>query len=187
MVIKHKFVDRWRDDKGKWYTLYVNEQIKAFNMLVITEDWEKLWLFPRSEVLSMAKEQKKDIIQMWYNAVDKIATVKLMDLGKYYYQKKKDEKEKKKQKKIKWVKEVKFGYNIWENDLKFKLNKAKEFLKEWYYVKFVGFLRWRENVYKSIMYDKIKEIETAMTEDWKSQWIKEEVKWYSLILTTKNK
>ena len=59
-----------------------------------------------------------------------VSTVKMVDYGKYMYDKGKDDKEKKKKQKTKDMKEMKIKYAIAENDLRMKIDKAIEFLHE---------------------------------------------------------
>ena len=73
---------------------------------------------------------------MKYDQETMTSTVKIVDYGKYMYQKSKDEKEKKKTMKPTVLKEIKINYAIGENDLQMKTKKAIEFLKDRYNVKF---------------------------------------------------
>lgn len=78
----------------------------------------------------IAEEQGVDLVQIGYNPTEQISTAKLVDFGRFMYDKKKTENEKKKKQKQKGQKEVKFGYNIGEHDLELKVKKAQEFLVE---------------------------------------------------------
>ena len=60
----------------------------------------------------MADEQGMDLVQMRYDAETMTSTVKLIDYGKYMYQKGKDEKEKRKTQKPTVLKEIKINYAI---------------------------------------------------------------------------
>ncbi len=166
---------------------YTNEYIRSEKILLLDEFGEKIWLFPKKEALVKAEEESKDLIQVWYNPKEWIATAKLMEIGKYLYLKKKEENEKKKAQKSKSLKEVKFSYNIGENDLQLKLDNAKEFLEQGHSVKIIGQLKWRENIYSNKLFERLKKIEIDFEDIWKSQWIKKEKKWYSVILFTKKK
>ena len=95
----------------------------------------------------MAEEQGKDLVQMKYDAETMTSTVKLVDYGKYMYQKSKDDKEKRKTMKPTVLKELKINYAIGENDLQMKMKKAIEFLKDRYNVKFFIKLKGREKIY----------------------------------------
>ncbi len=172
----------WKDER-----IFTNEQIKADNVLLINEDWEKLGTYSREDALAKAEEEEKDLVQLSYDFKKNFAVAKVIEFGKFMYQKKKEEKEKKKQQKTKDLKEVKFSYNIWENDLQLKLDKAEEFLKEWHPVKFIWQLRWRENIFANKIYERLQEIEENFSEISKSQGIKKEKKWYSVTLFAKFK
>jgi translation initiation factor IF-3 len=84
----------------------------------------------------MAEEQGMDLVQIRYDQTTMTSTVKMVDYGKYMYQKGKDDKEKRKTMKPTVLKEIKLNYAIGENDLQLKIKKAIEFLKERYNVKF---------------------------------------------------
>lgn len=167
--------------------IYVNEAIKAFNVLLLDENWEKLWVVSRKEALEKAREKWLDLVQVWYNWKDKISICKIVDYGKYQYELKKKEKERKQSQKTKWIKEIKISYAIDENDLKMKIEKAKELLQKWYAVKFTLRLKGRENIFKDQSREKMKYIESVLSDYSKSWWIKEEGKWFSLVLFAKIK
>jgi len=173
------------DKGGRKY--FVNNQIRASKMLLIDEKGEKIWIYDKQTALSLAEDKGLDLIQVWYNKSEDVAVVKMMDYWKFMYQLKKQEKEKKKNQKVKGMKEIKISYNIGKKDLDVKLEKAKELLQEWYSIRFLWELRGRENIYKNKMFERLQEIEEILKEYGKSQWIKEERKWYSLILFAKAK
>lgn len=50
----------------------------------------------RYDALNLAKERGLDLVQLAYNPIDKVCTAKIVDVGKYLYEKKKTTKEKKK-------------------------------------------------------------------------------------------
>ncbi len=80
--------------------------------------------------MELAEEQGVDLVQMSYDPQEQLCTAKLIDYGRYMYDKKKAEQEKKKKSKPKEQKEIKFGYTIGENDLDMKIRKAHEFLQD---------------------------------------------------------
>ena len=176
----------WKSNQDR-EKVYINEAIKAFNVLLLDEEWNKLGVVSRAEALQKAQEAWLDLVQVWYNWKDKISICKIIDYWKYQYQLKKKEKEKKKWQKSKWLKEVKLSYSIEENDLKLKIEKAKELLQKWYNVKFALRLRWRENIFKEQSRQKLEYVAEQLKDYWKSTWIKEEGKWLSLVLFAKLK
>ncbi len=174
-------------NKDRVFTVYLNEQIKAPNIIIINEDGTNLWTFPRKRALEIAEEQGKDLVQMRYDAETMTSTVKLMDYGKYMYQKSKEDKEKKKAQKPNTLKEIKINYAIGENDLQMKLKKAIEFLKDRYNVKFFIKLKGREKIYTNKAIEKLIKIKNDLAEYGKSQFDtpKQEAQWYSIILFSK--
>lgn len=175
------------ENKSDQRRVYINESIKAFNVLLLWDDWEQIWTFPRREALDKAHEAWLDLVQIWYNAQDRISICKIIDYWKYQYNLKKKEKEKKKTQKSKWVKEIKFSYWIEDNDLSMKIDKAQKLLSKWYNVKFTLKLKWRENVFRDQAREHMSIVVDKLEDYWKSWWIKEENKWFSLILFAKLK
>lgn len=174
-------------NKDRAFMVYLNEQIKAPNIIIIDESWANLWTFPRKTALEMAETQGKDLVQIRYDAETMTSTVRLVDYGKYMYQKSKDEKEKKKIMKPTVLKEIKLNYAIWENDLQMKIKKAIDFLKDRYNVKFFIKLKWREKIYANKAIEKLMRIKSDLAEYGKSQFEtpKQEAQWYSIILFSK--
>jgi translation initiation factor IF-3 len=115
------------------------------------------------------------------------STVKLVDYGKYMYQKSKDDKEKRKTQKPTVLKEIKINYAIGENDLQMKIKKAIEFLKERYNVKFFIKLKGREKIYANKAIEKLVKIKGDLADYGKSQFEtpKQEAQGYSIILFSK--
>ena len=74
--------------------MYINEQIKAPNIIIIDDDKKNLGTFSRKRALEIAEEKELDLVQIAYNPDEMISTVRLTDYGKYMYQKDKEEKEK---------------------------------------------------------------------------------------------
>lgn len=183
--------------KGKWWyhgqrrapMTFLNEQIKAPTIVIVDAEWVKLWSFPRRKALELADEKWLDLVQMRYDQPTMTSTVKMIDYGKYQYQKQKDDREKKKTQKSKWLKELKMWYTIGDNDLSLKVKKAEELLKEWYGVKVVIRLRGREKIYAEAAKKKLMSVVEQLQDFWRSQYgtAKKEAQWYSIILFTKKK
>jgi len=167
--------------------VFTNDQIKAPNIIIIDEEWKNLWTFPRKRALEMAEEQWKDLVQIRYDQEKMTSMVKLVDYGKYMYQKQKEEKEKKKTQKPNIMKEIKMNYAIWENDLLLKMKKAKEMLWEKFNVKFSIKLKGREKIYKGKAIEKLIRIKNDLADVGKTQYEypKEEANGFSIILFSK--
>lgn len=167
--------------------VFVNESIKAPNIIIIDEEGSILWTFPRRKALEMADEQDKDLVQIKYDQETMTSTVKLLDYGKYMYLKWKEDKEKKKNQKANALKEVKINYAIGENDLQLKIKKTREMLQDGYNVKFFIKLKGREKIYASKAIEKLSFIKLALIDVGRPQFEhpKQEAQWYSMILFNK--
>lgn len=165
--------------------VYINDKIKAFEVIVIADDGENLGKMKRFDALALAQEQWLDLVQLSYNPIDKVCTAKITDFGKYMYEKKKTTKEKKKNVINKWMKQMKFAYGIGDNDLLLKIKKVKEMLDEWYTVRMFVQLKWRENIYKDKIVEKLMFIQEQLKDVAKSQspHPKQDKNTYSFIFT----
>lgn len=106
----------------------------------------------------IAKEQEVDLVEIAANANPPV--VKVIDWGKYQYQKmKEDAKNRKKaREKQSELKTMKIGLKISDNDLNIKVRKIKAFLEDGDRVKIMIIFRGREMAHKELgqaMLDKI--------------------------------
>lgn len=167
--------------------VFVNDQIKAPSIMIIDDEKNNLWTFPRRVALEMAAEKGLDLVQLVYDPEKMLSTVRLTDYGKYMYQKGKEEKERRKAQKWKDMKELKISYAIGDNDLQLKMKKAQELLQSWDNVKFSIRLKWRERMYEEKAVQKLKYIQDALLDFGKTQYDtpKKEANGYSIILFSK--
>ena len=112
----------------------VNRQIRARQVLLITTENEKLGPMPVYEALDRAQEEGLDLVEVSPNSDPPVC--KIMDYGKFQYEKSKRAKEaKKKQAKV-VLKEIKFpSVRTGDHDFQFKLRHAREFLSNGWKVK----------------------------------------------------
>ena len=106
----------------------------------------------------IAKEQGVDLVEIAANANPPV--VKVIDWGKYQYQKMKEEAKnrKKAREKQSELKTMKIGLKISDNDLNIKVRKIKSFLEDGDRVKIMVIFRGREMAHKELgqaMLDKI--------------------------------
>lgn len=106
----------------------------------------------------IAREQGVDLVEISANADPPV--VKIIDWGKYQYQKMKEEAKnrKKAREKQSELKTMKIGLKISDNDLKIKVRKIKSFLEDGDRVKIMVIFRGREMAHKELgqaMIDKI--------------------------------
>ena len=102
------------------------------------------------EAQILANEQGLDLVEIAANANPPV--VKIIDWGKYQYQKMKEEAKnrKKAREKQSELKQMKFGLKISDNDLNIKVRKVKGFLDDGDRVKILIIFRGREMAHKEL-------------------------------------
>lgn len=126
----------------------MNGAIQASNLRVIDEDGNQIGVLSRSEALQMAADRDLDLVEISPNAKPPVA--KIIDWGKYNYQKTKQLQKSKRNAKSLEVKQMRFGLKISDHDLGVKLKKVTGFLEAGHKVKIVIFYRGRELAHKDI-------------------------------------
>jgi len=94
---------------------------------VIDSDGKQLGILPRREALRLAEERDLDLVEVAPQADPPVA--KLMDYGKYQYERAKREREARKARKEVEVKEVRLRPKTDEHDVNFKVRQARSFLE----------------------------------------------------------
>ncbi len=122
--------------------LRVNNWIRSPELKVIGERGEQLGVMKTSDALKLAYGQDLDLVEVGPNVQPPIA--KIMDYGKYLYQKERQEKKSGTKSKEYETKTVRVGFKTGAHDLAFKAKKADEFLGEGHPVKVELTLRGRE-------------------------------------------
>lgn len=135
----------------------INEEINSSQIRVIAEDGEALGVMTTTEALEIADERGYDLVEIAPDADPPVC--KLMDYGKFKYEKRRKEKEAKKKQHVIHVKEVRFRPMIEEHDFQTKIKKAKKFLEAKNKLKITVMFRGREMThleYGDMLMDKIK-------------------------------
>jgi len=120
----------------------VNTAIQAPQLRVIDSDGKQLGILPRGEALRLAEERSLDLVEVAPNAEPPV--VKLMDFGKYQYERAKREREARKASKQIEVKEVRLRPKTDDHDVNFKIRQARSFLESGAKVKIRMRFRGRE-------------------------------------------
>ncbi len=126
----------------------MNHTIRAATLRVIDEDGAQIGVLTREEALRMAQDKELDLVEISPNADPPVA--KIVDWGKYNYQKTKQLQKSKRNAKSLEVKQMRFGLKISDHDLGVKLKKVSQFLENGHKVKLVIFYRGRELAHKDI-------------------------------------
>ena len=120
----------------------VNGKIRAREVRVIGVDGKQLGVISLNEALAMARQLAVDLVEVAATATPPVC--RLVNLGKFRYEKAKKEKESKKHQHASIVKEVQLSPRIDPHDLCIKIQHAVDFLCEDMKVKVVLKFRGRE-------------------------------------------
>jgi translation initiation factor IF-3 len=102
----------------------------------------------RAEALRLAQDQELDLVEISADANPPVA--KIVDWGKFNYQRTKQQQKNKKNAKTLDIKQMRLGLKIGEHDLNTKLGKVEKFLEVGHKVKITVFFRGRELAHKDI-------------------------------------
>jgi translation initiation factor IF-3 len=117
----------------------------------------------RQEALKVAEDAGVDLVEISPNADPPVA--KVIDWGKYQYQKMKEQQKNKQKSKPTELKQMRFGLKIGDGDLEIKLRKIRSFLADGHKVRIQIFYRGREMAHKELGYGMIERIVSLLEDD----------------------
>ena len=120
----------------------VNEDIQEKEIRLVGEDGEQLGIMSSEQALEMAYSKGLDLVMMAAKATPPVC--RIMDFGKYRFDREKREKEAKKKQQTSELKEVQLSCRIDTHDFETKANHAKKFLTQGNKVRAVVKFRGRE-------------------------------------------
>ncbi|MBQ6394655.1 translation initiation factor IF-3 [Candidatus Saccharibacteria bacterium] len=128
----------------------INGEIRYPEVRVVGPSGEQLGIMSSRDAQEKAREAGVDLVEIAPNANPPV--VKIIDWGKYQYQKMKEEAKnrKKAREKQSELKQMKIGLKISDNDLNIKLRKIRSFLEDGDHVKIMIIFRGREMAHKDI-------------------------------------
>lgn len=126
----------------------INYQIREKTIKLIDEKGDMIGECHIGEARRLARERKLDLVEVAPNARPPV--VKLMNFGRYLYEKKRQERESRKHQHRTEVREMRMTLKISEHDYQVKLAKIKEFLMDGDRVKVRLRLRGRENLHADL-------------------------------------
>ena len=132
-------------------------------MRVIGPDGEQLGVLTLAEARRLAEEAGLDLVEISPNAAPPVA--KIVDWGKYQYQKMKELQKNRKKAKVSELKQMRLGLKIGQNDLEIKLRKIRKFLADGNKVKIMIFFRGREMAHKELGFELIERIISMLEDD----------------------
>jgi translation initiation factor IF-3 len=144
-------------------SIRINEAIRASELRVIGADGEQLGILSRADALKVAEEAGVDLVEISPGANPPVA--KVVDWGKYQYQKMKEQQKNRKSSKVSELKQMRFGLKIGSGDLEIKLRKIRGFLEAGHKVRIQIFYRGREMAHKELGYEMIDKIIALLEDD----------------------
>ena len=143
---KLDFSEVWVISNAK--ELQMNEEIREKQIRVVGSDGEQLGVMSSEEALKKAYDEGLDLVMMAPQAVPPVC--KIMDYGKYRFERDKKEKEARKKQQVVEVKEIQLSYRIDTHDFETKVKHALRFLGEGNKVRVVLRFRGREMSHMSM-------------------------------------
>ena len=143
--------------------MHINGAIRASELRVIGENGEQLGVLSRADALKAAEAAGVDLVEISPNANPPV--VRIVDWGKYQYQKMKEQQRNRRSNKATELKQMRFGLKIGANDLTIKLRKIRSFLADGHKVKILVFFRGREMAHKELGYELIERVIAELGED----------------------
>jgi translation initiation factor IF-3 len=122
--------------------------IRVREVRVVDENGEQLGVLPTFEALRLAHERNLDLVEVAPNAMPPVC--RLLDFGKFQYERQKKEREARKAQKIIEIKELRLKPRTGEHDIDTKVRQALSFLDEGSKVKVSVRFRGREITHPEI-------------------------------------
>lgn len=126
----------------------LNEQIRAREVRVIGPNNENLGVIPIQEALRIAREANKDLVEVSPTAAPPVC--RILDYGKFLYEKSKKDKEARRSQKVIEVKEIQLRPKTTDHHAGFKVRDARRWLEAGMKVKVRIKFRGREITYPQI-------------------------------------
>lgn len=130
------------------HSIRINGQIRANELRVVDESGAQLGIMSRQEALDKARDAGLDLVEISPTATPPVA--KIVDWGKYQYQKMKELQRNKKNARSSEIKQMRLGLKIGQNDLDIKLRKIRKFLLDGDKVKIQLMFRGREMAHPEV-------------------------------------
>ena len=139
----------------------INHQIKSKKVRLIDENGKPIGIVDIDKALDIANQASLDLVEIASNSNPVVC--KILNYGKYRYDKEKQKKINKKKQHIIHVKEIRFRPNVDDHDLIIKLKKAEKFLLNGDKLKVTIMFRGREFSKKESGYELLTKIKDVLT------------------------
>ena len=154
-----------RDQKKDF--VRVNEQIRFSPVRVVGHDGQQIGIIPTRQALILAREQGLDLVEIAPQARPPVC--RILDYGKYQYEKSLQQKEAKRKQKASHFKEVRFRPSTGTGDVDTKRRAIQKFLETGQRVQIRIKFDKRENAHKDLGFKMIYDILEQLKENGKPQ------------------
>lgn len=125
----------------------INQAIRAKEVRLIDESGTQVGVVPLSQALAIARERDLDVVEVAPQAAPPVC--RLMDFGKYIYERAKREKEARKGQRVE-IKEIRLRPKTGHHDRNLKVKRIRDFLTKGHKVKVRVLFRGRERSHPEI-------------------------------------
>jgi translation initiation factor IF-3 len=140
----------------------INRQIRAREVRLIDDANENIGVISLARALEMAEEREMDLVEVAPNADPPVC--RIMDFGKFQYEKQRRERKARKTQKVIEVKQIRLGPTTDDFHMGIMVTRAKTWLEEGMKVRFSIKFRGRQNLHTDIGRDRLVRIAEALTE-----------------------
>jgi translation initiation factor IF-3 len=127
--------------------------IRVREVRVVDDEGQQLGILPIQEALRLAYERNLDLVEVAPNAVPPVC--RLLDFGKFQYERQKKEREARKAQKVIEIKEIRLRPRTGDHDIEVKVRQTLGFLEEGSKVKVAVRFRGREITHPEIARDQL--------------------------------
>lgn len=142
--------------------LMINEEIKAKEVRVVGVDGEAIGIMSSDDALKLAYDKGYDLVLMAPQAQPPVC--RIMDYGKYRFERDKKEKEAKKKQQVIELKEIQLSCRIDTHDFETKARHAQKFLESGNKVRVVMRFKGREMSHMAIGQEIMKKFEESCSQ-----------------------
>lgn len=147
-IISNLIQDNNTNSKEPKETVRINEEIRVAQVRVIDSDGTALGVLETKAAIALARSRELDLVEIAPKAEPPVC--KIINFGKFKYEKQKREKVQRKNQVVQILKEIRFHPNTDSHDFEFKTKHAINFLEEGNKVKASVMFKGREMAYTQL-------------------------------------
>ncbi len=158
------FVSSLREDNviSSPDSLRINNQIRAREVRLITDTNENIGVVPLARALEIAESRNLDLVEVSPNADPPVC--RIMDFGKFQYERARKERKAKKQQKTIEVKEIRLSPKTDDHHLSFKVRDARKWIQDGMKVRVRIRFRGREITHANIGRERLEAIAAELND-----------------------